>query len=130
MNCAAELSEEKGYQEDYRLYSLVAKLAPEIIAKKRMMYKGVSANVDFYSGLVYRMLNLPCELYTPIFCNGAHCRLERPPSGGTAKCRQDHPTFLYRRKKAAGVYAAGISLISFHVIILMLTRIRNFPDAL
>lgn len=130
MNCAAELAEEKGYQEDYRLYSLVAKLAPEIIAKKRMMYKGVNANVDFYSGLVYRMLNLPCELYTPIFCNGAHCRLECPPSGGTAKCRQDHPTFLYRRKKAAGVYAAGISLISFHVIIFMLTRIRNFPDAL
>ena len=49
------------------MYSLVAKLAPEIIAKKRMMYKGVSANVDFYSGLVYRMLNLPLELYTPIF---------------------------------------------------------------
>ena len=67
MNCAAELAEEKGYQEDYRSYSLVAKLAPEIIAKKRMMYKGVSANVDFYSGLVYRMLNLPYELYTPIF---------------------------------------------------------------
>ena len=67
MNCAAELAEEKGYQEDYRLYSLVAKLAPEIIVKKRIMYKWVSANVDFYSGLVYRMLNLPLELYTPIF---------------------------------------------------------------
>ena len=67
MNCAAELAEEKGYQEDYRLYSLVAKLAPEIIAKKRMMYKGVSANVDFYSGFVYSMLGLPQELFTPIF---------------------------------------------------------------
>ena len=44
------------------LYSLVAKLAPEIIAKNRRMYKGVSANVDFYSGLIYRMLDLPCEL--------------------------------------------------------------------
>ena len=67
MNCAAELAEEKGFQEDYRLYSLVAKLAPEIIAKKRRMYKGVSANVDFYSGFVYSMLDLPLELYTPMF---------------------------------------------------------------
>ena len=42
-------------------------MAPEIIAEKRKMYKGVSANVDFYSGMVYRMLGLPNELYTPIF---------------------------------------------------------------
>jgi len=67
MNCAAELASEKGYEDDYELYSLVAMIAPEIIAKKRKMYKGVSANVDFYSGLIYRMLELPCELYTPIF---------------------------------------------------------------
>ena len=67
MDCAASLAAEKGYEEDYALYSLVARLAPEIIAKKRKMYKGVSANVDFYSGLIYRMLDLPCELYTPIF---------------------------------------------------------------
>lgn len=67
MDCAASLATEKGYEEDYALYSLVAKLAPEIIAKKRKMYKGVSANVDFYSGLIYRMLELPCELFTPFF---------------------------------------------------------------
>lgn len=67
MDCAASLAAEKGYEDDYVLYSLVARLAPEIIAKKRKMYKGVSANVDFYSGLIYRMLDLPCELYTPIF---------------------------------------------------------------
>ena len=67
MDCAASLAAEKGYEDDYALYSLVARLAPEIIAKKRKMYKGVSANVDFYSGLIYRMLDLPCELYTPIF---------------------------------------------------------------
>lgn len=67
MDCAASLAAEKGYEEEYALYSLVARLAPEIIAKKRKMYKGVSANVDFYSGLIYRMLDLPCELYTPIF---------------------------------------------------------------
>ncbi len=43
------------------------RLAPEVIAKERQIYKGVSINVDFYSGFVYRMLNLPIELYTPIF---------------------------------------------------------------
>ena len=42
-------------------------MAPEIIAEKRKIYKGVNANVDFYSGLVYSMLDLPLELYTPIF---------------------------------------------------------------
>lgn len=61
------LSEEKGYQKEFALYSLVEKLAPEIIAKKRKMYKGVSPNVDFYSGFAYQMLDLPMELYTPLF---------------------------------------------------------------
>ena len=42
-------------------------MAPEIISERRKMYKGVSANVDFYSGLVYNMLDLPQQLYTPIF---------------------------------------------------------------
>ncbi len=67
MQCAKELSVEKGYEEEYALYETVASLAPEIIAGKRKMYKGVSANVDFYSGLIYRMLELPYELYTPLF---------------------------------------------------------------
>ncbi len=61
------LSEEKGLSKEYGLYSLVEELAPELIAKRRKMYKGVSANVDFYSGFVYDMLGLPQELYTPIF---------------------------------------------------------------
>jgi len=61
------LSEEKGLAKEYKLYSLVERLAPEIIAAKRKTYKGVSANIDFYSGFVYNMLNLPPELYTPIF---------------------------------------------------------------
>ncbi len=61
------LSEEKGLTKEYELYSLVEKLAPQIIAKERKIYKGVSANVDFYSGLLYDMLKLPHELYTPIF---------------------------------------------------------------
>lgn len=64
---AKKLSEEKGMQSEYKLYRTVEKMAPEIIAEKRKMYKGVSANVDFYSGMVYRMLGLPKELYTPIF---------------------------------------------------------------
>ncbi|NLJ97262.1 MAG: citrate/2-methylcitrate synthase [Clostridiales bacterium] len=62
-----QLSEEKGKQEEFALYEMVERLAPEIIAKERKIYKGVSANVDFYSGFVYRMLGLPMELYTPIF---------------------------------------------------------------
>ncbi len=61
------LSEEKGLSEEYKLYSLVETLAPQIIAEERKMYKGVSANIDFYSGFVYDMLELPPELYTPIF---------------------------------------------------------------
>ncbi|MBQ7324211.1 MAG: citrate/2-methylcitrate synthase [Clostridia bacterium] len=64
---AKQLSEEKGMQEEFELYETVEKLTPEIIAEKRKMYKGVSANVDFYSGMVYKMLGLPYELFTPIF---------------------------------------------------------------
>lgn len=65
--CAKSLAVEKNCVEEYELYKTVAKLAPEIISQRRKMYKGVSPNVDFYSGLIYRMLELPCELYTPIF---------------------------------------------------------------
>lgn len=61
------LSEEKGLMKEFGLYEMVERLAPEIIASERKMYKGVSANVDFYSGFVYHMLGLPKELYTPIF---------------------------------------------------------------
>ncbi len=62
-----KLSNEKGLQKEFALYSMVERLAPEVIAKERKIYKGVSINVDFYSGFVYKMLNLPYELYTPIF---------------------------------------------------------------
>ena len=61
------LSEEKGLAEEYKLYSLIENLAPQVIAEERKMYKGVSVNVDFYSGFVYDMLGLPHELYTPLF---------------------------------------------------------------
>lgn len=61
------LAVEKGYEKEYALYEAVEHMAPEIISERRKMYKGVNANVDFYSGLVYEMLGLPKELYTPIF---------------------------------------------------------------
>ncbi|WKY46524.1 citrate/2-methylcitrate synthase [Eubacteriaceae bacterium ES3] len=62
-----KLSEEKGKTEEFELYSMVERLAPEAIAETRKIYKGVSANVDFYSGFVYNMLGLPPQLFTPIF---------------------------------------------------------------
>lgn len=62
-----QLAVEKGCEAEYALYEMVEHMAPEVIAQKRKMYKGVNANVDFYSGLVYNMLGLPKELYTPIF---------------------------------------------------------------
>lgn len=66
-NCAKTLAAEKDMNEEFALFEYVSKTASELIAEKRKMYKGVSANVDFYSGMIYQMLDLPCELYTPIF---------------------------------------------------------------
>lgn len=62
-----QLSKAKGREKEFRLYSSIERLAPEVIAKERKIYKGVSANVDFYSGFAYTMLDLPRELYTPLF---------------------------------------------------------------
>lgn len=62
-----KLAQEKHMEDDYDLYSRVEKLAPEIIAEKRAIYKGVSANIDLYSGLVYTMLGIPPEMFTPAF---------------------------------------------------------------
>ena len=62
-----KLAKEKGRMKDYQLYANVEHLAPEVIAQERRIYKGVSANVDFYSGFVYSMLDLPLELYIPMF---------------------------------------------------------------
>lgn len=61
------LSKEKGREKECKLYGIVERIAPKIIAEERKIYKGVSANVDFFSGFVYDMLDLPLELYTPIF---------------------------------------------------------------
>jgi len=62
-----KLAKEKGLEDEYNLYAKVEELAPKVIASVRKIYKGVSANVDFYSGFVYRMLGIPVEMYTPIF---------------------------------------------------------------
>ncbi len=62
-----KLSIEKGREREFALYERVERLAAEVIGEERRIYKGVCANVDFYSGFVYRMLGLPSELYTPIF---------------------------------------------------------------
>ena len=62
-----KLSVEKGMEAEFRLFDKVERLAADVIKEKRKIYKGVSANVDFYSGFVYRMLDLPMELFTPIF---------------------------------------------------------------
>ena len=62
-----QLAKEKHREKDFALYSMIERLAPEVIAEERHIYKGVSANVDFYSGLVYSMLDIPEELYTPMF---------------------------------------------------------------
>ena len=62
-----QLAVEKGKEKDFALYSMIEKLGPEVIAEERHIYKGVSANVDFYSGLVYGMMDIPTELYTPMF---------------------------------------------------------------
>lgn len=62
-----ELAVEKGQDKQMHLYNLIEELAPELIAEKRHIFKGVSPNVDFYSGFVYEMLGIPMELYTPLF---------------------------------------------------------------
>lgn len=61
------LAHEKDRMEEFELYSIVERLAPQVIASERKIYKGVSANVDFYSGFVYSMLDIPNELFTPLF---------------------------------------------------------------
>ncbi len=84
---AERLAEEKGYAEEYALHARVERLAPLIVSAQRRTFKGVSANVDFYSGFVYRMLDIPAELYTPLFAISrivgwsAH-RLEELANGG------------------------------------------------
>ena len=62
-----QLAHEKGKEKDLALYSRIERMAPQLIARERKIFKGVSPNVDFYSGFVYDMLGIPMELYTPLF---------------------------------------------------------------
>ncbi len=81
------LSQAKGMEEEYRLYNTIEKIAPLVIAEERNVAKEIAINVDFYSGFVYKMLNIPVELFTPIFAMSriagwsAH-RIEEIVSGG------------------------------------------------
>ena len=76
-----QLASAKNRVDEFKLYSMVERLAPIVIGEERRIYKGVSANVDFYSGFVYSMLDLPTELFTPIFAIAAH-RLEELTNNG------------------------------------------------
>jgi citrate synthase len=84
---AEQLAEQNDYSEEFELHTRVERIAPLVISAQRRVYKGVSANVDFYSGFVYRMLGIPPELYTPLFAMSrvvgwsAH-RLEELANGG------------------------------------------------
>ena len=84
---ARTLAGEKGLAEEYELYTRIERIAPEVIGHVRKMYKGVSANVDFYSGFIYKMLGIPSELFTPLFAIArivgwsAH-RIEEIANGG------------------------------------------------
>ncbi|MDD8048017.1 MAG: citrate/2-methylcitrate synthase [Thomasclavelia sp.] len=62
-----DLASEKHHEDDYQLYASIEKIAPQVISNNRTIFKGVCANVDFYSGFVYSMLNIPVEMYTPVF---------------------------------------------------------------
>ena len=62
-----DLAVEKNQTKQMRLYNTIEEVAPELIGEKRKIFKGVSPNVDFYSGFVYEMLDIPMELYTPLF---------------------------------------------------------------
>ena len=97
-----ELAKQNGYEEIFNLYRTVEKIAPQAIASERKMYKGVCANVDFYSGLVYDMLGIPEELYTPIFAIsriagwGAH-RIEELVNSGKV-IRPAYKSVAHRRE--------------------------------
>ena len=97
-----KLSEEKGRSQDMDLYEKVQEIAPKVISRKRKMYKGVSANVDFYSGFVYEMLGIPKELFTPIFSIAriagwsAH-RIEELVSGGKI-IRPAYPSIMQKKE--------------------------------
>ena len=84
---ARELADAKAMEEEFRLHERVARLASKVLQREKNLGSGLCANVDFYSGFVYRMLDIPEELYTPIFAiariaGWAAHRIEEILSGG------------------------------------------------
>ena len=84
---AAELAKEKGFMDEYNFYKTIDRLAPLVIQEEKNSDKKICTNVDFYSGFVYSMLNIPRELYTPIFAisriaGWAAHRMEEVIAGG------------------------------------------------
>ena len=96
-----QLAQEKGMEAEYPALFHVERIAPEIISGERKMYKGVSANVDFYSGFVYQMLGFP-ESCSPPVRHRPDQRLERPPAGGAGQRQPDHPARLQGHPAPAG----------------------------
>ena len=74
-----QLAHEKGRDKDLSLYTRIERMAPQLIAQERKIFKGVSPNVDFYSGFVYEMLGIPMELYTPLFAVATQRQQDHPP---------------------------------------------------
>ena len=93
-NFVHQLADAKGRDRDFEYYNTIERLAPQVIAEKRHIYKGVSANVDFYSGFVYDMLGIPVELYTPIFAVARIVGWSAHRMEGTGQHGQDHPPGL------------------------------------
>ena len=87
------LASEKGKNEELALYNKIEALAPLVIAEKKRIYKGVSANIDFYSGLLYQMLGIPEELHS-LFAIARVAGCGRAPHGGADKRQQNHPPGL------------------------------------
>ncbi|MCR5061319.1 MAG: citrate/2-methylcitrate synthase [Saccharofermentans sp.] len=104
------LSVEKGRENEFNFYSTIERISAELIAKERKIFKGVSANIDFYSGFVYSMLGLPVELYTPLFAIArisgwsAH-RIEELNNAGKIirpayMCVQDRQEYIPKDKRS------------------------------
>jgi citrate synthase len=109
-NKAEELACEKSRVDEYKLFRTVEQCAPRVVAEVKQQNKPMAANVDFYSGFVYSMLNIPRELYTPIFAISriagwsAH-RIEEIISGGKiirpaykSVCKKSHYVPINKRK--------------------------------
>ena len=100
------LAKEKGRMKDYNLYSMVEKMAPEVIAEERRIYKGVSANVDFLQWICVQYAGSSSgALYTDV-CGGTYCGLERSSYGGADQYRQDHSSRIQKCAGSSGICAA------------------------